>query len=90
MKCKDDSILSKIWDTMQMIDAISSKEGAETIRNLELLENQIADLLNDEGKGLFQSYMNLSSILRHICERDAFESGVKFATAYLFETQIDK
>ncbi len=91
MRAKDDaSILSKIWDTMQMIDAASSKGGAETIRNLELLENQIADLLNDEGGGLFQSYMNLSSELKRICEQEAFESGVKFATAYILEAQIDK
>ena len=83
MTKKDDSILSKIWDTMQMIGAVQDQGDAQIVTSIERLEEKLYILLNGEGEVLFKKYIELSSELKGICEREAFTSGVRFATAYL-------
>ena len=87
MRATDDSILAKIWDTMQMIGAVQSRVGAEIISDAENLEEKIYLALAGEQKELFSSYISRLEELREMGERDAFIAGVKFATAYLFEAK---
>ena len=88
--CEKGSLLSKIWDTMQMIGAVDDKCDAKAITDFEMLEEQIYALLDDEGKKLFAKYIELSSDLENDCEREAFASGIRFATAYISETKANK
>ena len=89
MTNKDDSILSKIWDTMQMIGAVEDKTDAELVKDIEILEDKLRAILKGEGEILFKRYTELSLELREACGREAFSSGVKFATAYLSEAKAD-
>lgn len=90
MNTKNNAFLSKIWDAVQMIDTTPNNRGSEIMPNIELLESQIKGLLNDEVGDLFQSYINLTSVLRRIYESDAFASGIRFVTAYLDKAKFDK
>ncbi|MBE6532142.1 MAG: hypothetical protein E7676_01370 [Ruminococcaceae bacterium] len=85
MTKKDDSILSKIWDTMQMIGAVEDKSDAKLVKEIEIMEDRLRVLLGGEGDMVLKRYIELSMELREVCAREAFSSGVKFATAYLTE-----
>ena len=89
MTKKDDSILSKIWDTMQMIGAVEDKTDAKLVKEIEIMEDRLRVLLGGEGDMVFKRYIELSLELRELCAREAFASGVKFATAYLSEAKAD-
>ena len=89
MTKKDDSILSKIWDTMQMIGAVEDKSDAKLVKEIEIMEDRLRALLDGEGDMVLKRYIELSLELREACGREAFSSGVKFATAYLSEAKAD-
>lgn len=82
---KDESILSKIWDTMQMIGAVEDKADSELVKEIEIIEERLRSILNGDGEMLFNRYTELSFELREVVGREAFSNGVKFATAYLSE-----
>ena len=89
MTKKDDSILSKIWDTMQMIGAVEDKSDAKLVKEIEIMEDRLRALFDGEGDMVLKRYIELSLELRELCAREAFSSGVKFATAYLSEAKAD-
>ena len=83
MTKKDDSILSKIWDTMQMIGAVEDLSDANLVKEIEIIEDRLRAFLGGEGEMLFKRYTELCFELKEVCVREAFSSGVRFATAYL-------
>ncbi len=85
MEKYDATLLSQIWDSIQMLDTKASIEETCITPELESLDQALADSLNEEQKDLFHRYSDLLSELNRVCEREAFIKGVKFATAYLAE-----
>ena len=86
---KFDSLLAKIWDSIQMLDVKASTEEIEITSRLESAETALLSLLNEEQKAAFHSYEGIKSEINYIGECDAFIKGVKFATRYLLEIEDD-
>ncbi len=84
-----DSLLAKIWDSIQMIDVKASAEEIKTTSRLEVKEMALLSILNEEQKAAFYSYESIKSEINYMSECDAFIKGVKFATRYILEIEDD-
>ena len=84
------STLDELWYSYQFEkSAIMNEEQRKILDTLMLNGKELQSQLNQEQNDLLEKYVENIHEIDSISERKAFISGVRFATAFLFEALND-
>lgn len=79
------SLLSKLWDNIDMTEGKCSEEEKRLSSKLEALIQELSTDFSENQVFLLNNLVETYSDLSYLERKEAFIKGVKFATGFLLE-----